>query len=204
MLFRSEFLDGIARGTITLAFRRWLRPSVRAGGTLLTARGQLAIGAVEPIAPEQISEADAARAGYATRALLLEELNRRDDGDLYRIELGPLRPDPRQALRAAPATDAAELEPLLERLRRFDAASRAGPWTRRTLELIEAHPAVRAARLAQLAGREVAPFKLDVRKLKGLGLSESLEVGYRLSPRGRALLGVLRGGDPGGSGEGER
>jgi ribosomal protein S19E (S16A) len=27
-----------------------------------------------------------------------------------------------------------------------------------------------------------------VRKLKELGLTESLEVGYRLSPRGRALL----------------
>ena len=31
-------------------------------------------------------------------------------------------------------------------------------------------------------------FKVNVRKLKGLGLAESLEVGYRLSPRGRALL----------------
>jgi hypothetical protein len=31
-------------------------------------------------------------------------------------------------------------------------------------------------------------FKRDVRKLKELGLTESLEVGYRLSPRGAALL----------------
>jgi hypothetical protein len=35
-------------------------------------------------------------------------------------------------------------------------------------------------------GRETLPFKRDVRKLKELGLTESLEVGYRLSPRGRA------------------
>ena len=40
----------------------------------------------------------------------------------------------------------------------------------------------------QAAGRERHPFKTDVRKLKELGLTESLEVGYRLSPRGRALL----------------
>jgi len=32
-----------------------------------------------------------------------------------------------------------------------------------------------------------------VRKLKELGLTESLEVGYRLSPRGRALLERLGG-----------
>ena len=31
-------------------------------------------------------------------------------------------------------------------------------------------------------------FKLNVRKLKALGLTESLEVGYRLSPRGAAFL----------------
>jgi hypothetical protein len=35
---------------------------------------------------------------------------------------------------------------------------------------------------------EKAPFKANVRKLKGLGLTESLEIGYRLSPRGRAVL----------------
>lgn len=197
MLFRSEVLEGISRGTITLAFRRWLRPSVRAGGTLLTARGQLEIGAVERVEPERISEADAVRAGHASRALLLAELDRRDAGDLYRIELGALRPDPRQALRASPATEPAEIERLLGRLRRLDAASSAGPWARRTLELIAAHPALRAARLCQLAGRELAPFKLDVRKLKGLGLTESLEVGYRISPRGQALLDVLRAADPG-------
>jgi hypothetical protein len=45
---------------------------------------------------------------------------------------------------------------------------------------------VRAPDLAARMGRETLPFKRDVRKLKELGLTESLEVGYRLSPRGRA------------------
>ena len=57
-----------------------------------------------------------------------------------------------------------------------------------TLRLIGERPEVRAAELAVAAGRERLPFKTDVRKLKELGLTESLEVGYRLSPRGRALL----------------
>jgi hypothetical protein len=43
-----------------------------------------------------------------------------------------------------------------------------------------------------MVGRETAPFKLDVRKLKNLGLTISLEVGYELSPRGQAFLDATR------------
>ena len=77
------------------------------------------------------------------------------------------------------------------RLRRLDAGSRHGPWTRTVLELIRDRPEVRAPDLAASLGRETQPFKRDVRKLKELGLTESLERGYRLSPRGRAVLARL-------------
>jgi predicted transcriptional regulator len=70
----------------------------------------------------------------------------------------------------------------------MDKSSNHGAWTRETLSLIAAQPAVRAADLAASVGRERLEFKRDVRKLKELGLTESLEVGYRLSPRGRAFL----------------
>jgi hypothetical protein len=49
-----------------------------------------------------------------------------------------------------------------------------------------------AADIAASIGREKLPFKADVRKLKELGLTESLDVGYRLSPRGRAFLAFTR------------
>jgi hypothetical protein len=196
VLFRSEFAKGIQSGAITLAFRRWQRPSVRAGGTLLAAGGQLSIGSVERVDPAHITEPEARRAGYPSLDRLLEELAVREDGDVYRIELGPLAPDPRVALRESSAMDAKELAALTERLQRLDARSSAGAWTRRTLELIEEKPEISASRLSQIAGREREPFKIDVRKLKSLGLTESLEVGYRLSPRGRALLAHLRSADP--------
>lgn len=48
--------------------------------------------------------------------------------------------------------------------------------------------AVRAGDPAADLGRERLEFKADVRKLKRLGLTESLEIGYRLSTRGRAYL----------------
>lgn len=54
-----------------------------------------------------------------------------------------------------------------------------------------ARPAIRAADLARRLGQETAPFKLNVRKLKELGHTESLEIGYRLSPRGERLLARL-------------
>ena len=50
----------------------------------------------------------------------------------------------------------------------------------------------RAGDLCRMAGQDKMSFKLNVRKLKTLGLTESLEVGYRLSPRGMALLDELR------------
>ena len=187
MLLRKKDLEGIQDGSITLAFRRWRRPSVRAGGTLLTPAGQLGIGAVTRVDPDQITAADARRAGAESREALLALLAARD-GEVYRIELGPLRPDPRVALRSSPATDPAEIQKLVARLENLDRRAARGPWTRRTLLVIREHPGVRAGDLCHLVGQERLPFKLDVRKLKSLGLTESLEIGYRLSPRGEALL----------------
>jgi len=77
---------------------------------------------------------------------------------------------------------------LRARLARLDARAPDGPWTRATLAIIDEHPGTRAAELAASLGRERLPFKADVRKLKALGLTESLERGYRISPRGRAFL----------------
>lgn len=192
MLFRKPFLDGIRTGAVTLAFRRWRRPTVRTGGTLLTPVGQLAIASVDPVAVDSISAADARRAGYESREALLAELRRRPEGEVYRIALGPLGPDSRIALREARASTDEELQMLRRQLERWDARAEDGPWTLRTLAVLGAHPAVRAADLCGLVGQEQARFKLNVRKLKSLGLTESLEVGYRLSPRGAALLDVLR------------
>jgi hypothetical protein len=188
MLFRQEFLDGIREGRITLAFRRWRRPTVRAGGTLMLPIGQLQIGDVRPISDDEISEHDARRAGYASRQALCDELAARSEGTLYRIELGAVGPDPRVALRASADLGPEELEALTDRLDRLDMHAPDGAWTRRVLELIRDKPGVRAGDLCKVVGMDRLPFKANVRKLKALGLTESLEVGYRLSPRGEALI----------------
>jgi hypothetical protein len=188
LLFRRRSLDGIRAGEITLAFRRWDRPRARAGGRQRTLVGELAIDSVEPVEREAITPADAARAGHGSLDELLAELDARGDNPIWRIELHWAGEDPRRSLRERADVDGAELERLRARLERFDAASRHGPWTRQTLELIRDHPEMRAEDLAGVVGREKLPFKRDVRKLKELGLTESLPVGYRLSPRGRTYL----------------
>ena len=176
---------------MTLAFRRWRRPSVKAGGTLLTAVGLLHIGDIEIVELQDISNADARRAGYDERESLVDELNERKEGKIYRIEFGSLDADPRVALRQR-RDDESELQALIVRLDKLDARADGAPWTRRVMEVIDEHPAVRAGDLCAMVGQERLLFKLNVRKLKALGLTESLEVGYRLSPRGEALLDRLR------------
>jgi hypothetical protein len=171
-----------------MAFRRWKRPTVKAGGRLRTPMGELGIDAVDRIEPGAITEEDVRRAGFEDLEGLLGSL--RPEGDLYRIAFHLRGPDPRIALRERADLTAEEREQIAGRLARMDARSPHGPWTAGTLALIAERPATLAADLAAEMGRERLPFKADVRKLKELGLTESLEVGYRLSPRGRAFLGT--------------
>jgi hypothetical protein len=193
MLFRPATLQAIADGEVTLAFRRWPRPRVRAGRRQRTQIGVIAFDAVEPVDREDLAEDDARAAGFESRDALLAFVDRRATGTIYRIRLRLAGPDPRVALRQSqPAEE--ELQGLARRLARLDRASRHGPWTGAVLRAIRDRPGVRAADLAADLGRERAPFKLDVRKLKELGLTESLPRGYRLSPRGLSTLAALDGG----------
>ena len=188
MLFKRHALDGLADGTITVAFRRWARPRVRAGGQLRTAVGVLAVDAVDEMDFADITEDDARRAGFASLPDLLDDLATQREGRVFRIALRVAGPDPRAELRVRDALTDDELAEVERRLARLDAASRHGAWTLAVLHLIRDRPEVRAGDLAPTRGQEKLAFKRDVRKLKELGLTESLEIGYRLSARGRAVL----------------
>jgi hypothetical protein len=181
VLIRQDVLKRIESGQVDLQFRRWTRPTVKAGGTLATRIGVLSIGAVDRVPLAAISAAEARRAGHPSAAELKRFLARKPDGDVYRVELSLAGPDPRVALRLQADLTAADRSEIDRKLARL-------PWARPYLETIAAHPAVLAATLAERHGMEKRPFKQRIRRLKELGLTESLEVGYRLSPRGRAYL----------------
>jgi hypothetical protein len=188
VLFKRKFWDGLADGSITVAFRRWRRPTVRPGGSLKIPNGVLSIDDVRPTTLEAITASDAAKAGYSERSEVIDELSKYAVGDLYRIEFHWAGRDPRIRLRENDRLGLDDLAALRQRLARLDKASRHGAWTLTTLRLIAKRPGTRAADLAADLSLEKAAFKRDVRKLKELGLTESLDIGYRLSPRGRALL----------------
>jgi hypothetical protein len=187
VLIPRPVLDGIVEGRVTLAFRRWDRPRAKAGALHRTPVGLVAIDAVDVVRMDSISAAEARAAGAQSRAELLRFLKGRD-GRVYRVRLRYAGADPRIALRADDGLSDADVGAIQARLDRLDRSGRQGPWTRDVLELIAANPARRAPDLAGVRGLPTRPFKADVRKLKELGLTESLEVGYRISPRGRAYL----------------
>ena len=187
MLIRHETLRRIEAGEVDTLFRRQVRPTVKAGGTLRTMIGMLAIDSVERIEPEDITDDDARRAGMS-KDKVLAMLAAKTEGDCYRVRIHVAGTDPRIALREDADLDDAAVATLRAKLDRLDATSSWGPWTRATLRLIAARPFVRAPDLAASVGRDTPPFKEDVRKLKALGLTINHSPGYELSPRGRALL----------------
>ena len=190
MLFRQAILDGVAQGKITLAFRRWQRPTVKAGTGLRTAAGVVRIGAVESVEERDLTDADARAAGFADRAALVADLRSDGGRTLYRIVLDGIEPDQRIALRSQGELSEVDWHDLVARFERWDKAKPG--YFPSILSAIGAHPGKSAAELAQAAGVEKLKFKQDVRRLKELGLTESLDVGYRLSPRGEAVLEKLR------------
>ena len=189
MLFEQRFWAGIADGSVTLTFRRWKRLQVVADRRYRTGGGIVEVTSVDVIDPTEINDTDARRAGYADAATLVADLRGTTKLLTYRIVFHAVdEPDPRAELAASDQLADDDIDEIDRRLDRLDRASKHGPWTRQILRLIAERPATRAGDLAESLGREMAPFKLDVRKLKNLGLTISLEKGYRLSPRGEAYL----------------
>lgn len=200
-MIRPETLRAIESGEVDLAFRRWDRPRVVVGTRMRTGVGLIEVTAVERVAASRISAAEARRAG-STLPQLQKLLAARSELPVFKVGLRYAGADPRIALRNE-VPSAAEIEQIRLRLARLDKASPVGPWTQQTLEIIDRRPTVRAPDLAAELGRETAEFKKDVRKLKELGLTESLDIGYRISPRGIAVLdadGVSRQRQPAPSG----
>jgi hypothetical protein len=188
MLLPPKVAHGVADGSVTLAYRRWRRQDVRPGATFRTVAGVVRVDAVEVVDAAAITDADAVAAGWPDAARLRRRLDKVEEGDTYRVTLSWAGPDPRVALRESAELTDADVAAIDARLERLDRASSHGPWTMQTLDLIRRRPHTRAPDLAAEVGRDRDPFKIDVRKLKNLGLTRSFEVGYEVSARGLAYL----------------
>lgn len=184
MLLKADLLARIKAGEVDTVFRRWKRSTVKAGGTLMTSAGLLGIDSIEPIAVADVTLPDAKRAGFASVDEFRRWLDTMKEGDLCIIRLHYAGEDPRIALRNQRELSVEELAEARAALDKLDGKA---PWTRAVLGVIGKYPGRLAEELAAELGMEKAPFKSRVTKLKELGLTESLEVGYRLSPRGETV-----------------
>lgn len=186
VLFEKRLQRGLVDGSISLAFRRWKRSQVVAGRVYRSPVGMVDVLDVATVDGD-ISDADAHKAGFTSAAALHRFLRGDADARIYRIELRLSEtPDQRDVLSNAETLDQTDLAELDRKLARLDQDR---TWTRATLEAIARQPGRRAGDLAeQLGWPELHEFKLHVRKLKALGLTISLQIGYRLSPRGEAYL----------------
>ena len=188
MLLPPKVAHGVADGSVTLAFRRWAKPDVRVGAEFRTVSGVVRVEEVDAVDPDTITDEDARQAGWPDATRLRKQLDKVEQPTTYRVRLSWAGPDPRVALRESADLTDADVAEIDARLERLDRASSHGPWTMATLDVIRRRPHTRAPDLAEEMGRERDPFKIDVRKLKNLGLTRSFEVGYEVSPRGLAYL----------------
>ncbi|MDX6249431.1 MAG: hypothetical protein QOF10_2791 [Kribbellaceae bacterium] len=194
MLFAGSDRDGVADGRITTAYRRWSEARVVEGRIYRTNAGRIEVESVREVNPDLIADndADVIAADRQNAKDVRRRLRGNEDWPTFLIKFHLVEgPDPRDELAAQTDLSADDLEDLKARLAKLDDLSRHGAWTTDTLRLIESKPATRAGDLAAEVGRDLAGFKLDVRKLKNLGLTHSLETGYELSPRGQAFISSL-------------
>src|SRR5262245_3885028 len=186
-MFAADAVPGLAAGTTTITCRSWKRPQAKVGGTFHKGDLWFQVDSVDVVPVSSITEAQARQAGEDDIAGVLRRLGHPEpDAPVHRIAFHRVPP-------AGPPVEEADLSPddvaeLDRRLDRLDGAAPDGPWTRAMLRLIGEQPGVVSTLLAEQLGRERFAFKADVRKLKRLGLTLSLEVGYELSPRGQAYL----------------
>lgn len=190
MIFKLHHLMGIKSGDICLAFRRWEKPNVKEGSTIRNEMGVIRIDSIQRITEDSITKTDAKKAGYDTVESLLKDLNKFPKGSVYKIKLRYQSADPRLELREKTSLSDEEFQKIKTKLDRFDKTR--GPWVLKTLKLIEKYPERRAGDLADILKMDRLDFKLNVRKLKNLGLTISHGVGYSISSLGSQVMEKLR------------
>jgi hypothetical protein len=113
------------------------------------------------------------------------------DGEWYGIHFKYLGEVKKPSAETKPLVNKSEWQALDLKLKKKDGNSKAGAWTYSTLSLINKNSGMPSAELARRLKREQMELKRDVRKLKALGLTISLEAGYKLSERGESFLQLL-------------
>ena len=191
MLFTVDTLKKIKSGNVTQALRRWKRPTVKQGGTLITRIGQLSIDSIQKIQISQLDSSIINNCGISDFEKWRVKFYDKREGDLYLINFSIKGPDPRIVLRNDTSWTEKQLTVIMKKLETWDKNSTV-PWTESVMKFIHEHPQTRAADMGVQLNIEKHILKPNIRKLKSQGLTISHSVGYELSPRGLKLLELLQ------------
>lgn len=191
MLFKQKQLEGIRSGKVNLAFRKWKSTVLKKGSLLKTAIGIVEITDIAVINEPHINEIDAQKAGFTDLESLLRSIHVNEIGRIYKIHVRYYGEDPRLKLRDKKSMGQGEINNLLSKLSQMDKYSRNGFWTKDILIAINDNPRMSAAQLSEITGRSKEWLKLNIRKLKNLGLTISHDPGYEISPTGKLLIPSL-------------
>ncbi len=193
MQFTQDSHAAIADGSVTVTFRLWKRPHAKVGGRYTVGAAVIEVDTIEMIPFRAVTDADVRDAGAKDLDALRERAAHAgpidDDTLVFRIDFHVVE----DAVTRTPSPlDDGHVARVIEKLDRMDGRSSRGPWTQQVLELIAENPETVSTELAADLDRPRPEFKVDVRKLKALDLTESLLVGYRLTPLGRLVADALR------------
>jgi hypothetical protein len=190
MLFQRRFHERIVRGEIRCTVRIWQRPHVKVGGRYVLGSGAIVVDKIYETRLDDIAPVLARRCGFES---LVDLMRVAKHGPGERVFVIDFHYDGKASARPTPATSAVsaeELAALIQRLEAMDRRSRIGPWTLATLRAIEARPAC-SRRSLPAVGRPRDEFKRDVRA-ESPRPTFSLEIGYRLTPKGEALVAAMQ------------
>jgi hypothetical protein len=187
--FTDSDASRVLAGEITVTWRLWKYAHVKAGRVYGLGTGSIEVEDVRAVRAAEVSDADARDVWLPDAASLIELASSHTgrevtpDTILYRVQFR-YRPQPVERPRLS-------IPEIAQRLDRLDASSPVGPWTVAILRLIEENPGRVARKLAVELSLPTVYFKTNVRKLKALGLTVSLPVGYELSEVGQTYLDSL-------------
>ena len=188
MQFDAQGSQGILAGRITVSFRNWKRPHAAVGGVYrLRPSGAVRVTGVRSVRLSDMEPDDLRRSGFDSVAAVAAFLRLPQSATVTRVEF-ELTEEP-----VAKPLPELSVDEVAIRLQAIDRRS-AAPWTIGVLTLIRAHPATRAGDLAPEMGWETPAFKANVRKLKRIGLTQSLETGYSLTDLGEQVAALMNDG----------
>lgn len=192
LLFQKKFHAGLVDGSITRTFRLWESPHVKTGGRYrVHPIGVVEVSAIRRVPLSELTDPDARAGGFESKAALIEYMRPvakaplTDQSLVFDVTLAHAGDGDRVEVAMEGNLSPADVEAIAKRLARLDGKK---PWTKTVLQLIKRRPRIAASKLAKSLGLETEPFKVNVRKLKRLGLTQSFEVGYEVSPRGVAFM----------------